>query len=89
MSQTKPLPKPHNPSGGLKWRVFSAGFPRGDTRSAKIIRRFDQPFRMAKITSVGMSVRDTALTMFIILPSSNECKAYLTIAPFTVVSAYI
>ncbi len=23
--------------------------------------------------------------MFIILPSSNECKAYLTLAPFTVV----
>ena len=41
------------------------------------------------ITSVGMSVQDTALTMFIILPSSNECKAYLTLAPFTVVSAYI
>ncbi len=49
MSQTKPLPKPHTPSGGLKWRVFFAGFPRGDTRSAKIIRRFDPPFRMAKI----------------------------------------
>ena len=41
------------------------------------------------ITSVGMSVQDTALTMFIILPSSNECKAYLTLAPFTVVSAHI
>ena len=41
------------------------------------------------ITSVGMSVQDTALTMFIILPSSNECKAYLTLAPFSVVSAYI
>ena len=27
--------------------------------------------------------------MFIILPSSSECKAYLTLAPFTVVSAYI
>ena len=40
------------------------------------------------ITSVGMSVQDTALTMFIILPSSNECIAYLTLAPFTVVSAY-
>jgi hypothetical protein len=39
------------------------------------------------ITSVGMSEEDTALTMFIILPSSNE--AYLTLAPFTVVSAYI
>ncbi len=39
------------------------------------------------ITSVGMSVQDTALTMFIILPSSNECKAYLTLTPFTVVSS--
>ncbi len=27
--------------------------------------------------------------MFIILQSSNECKAYLTLTPFTVVSAYI
>jgi hypothetical protein len=26
------------------------------------------------IISVGMSVQDTALTMFIILPSINECK---------------
>jgi hypothetical protein len=41
------------------------------------------------IISVGMSVQNTLLTMFIILPSSNECKAYLTLAPFTVVSAYI
>jgi hypothetical protein len=41
------------------------------------------------IISVGMSVQDTLLTMFIIFPSSNECKAYLTLAPFTVVSAYI
>ena len=43
------------------------------------------------ITSVRMSVQDTVqvLTMFIILPSSNECKAYLTLAPFTVVSTYI
>jgi hypothetical protein len=32
------------------------------------------------IISVGMSVQDTLLTMFIILPSSNECKAYLTLA---------
>jgi hypothetical protein len=29
------------------------------------------------------------MTLFIILPSSNECKAYLTLAPFTVVSAYL
>ena len=40
------------------------------------------------IISVGMSVQDVVLTMFIIFPSSNECKAYLTLAPFTVVSAY-
>ena len=32
------------------------------------------------ITSVGMSVQDTLLTMLIFLPSSNECKAYLTLA---------
>ena len=36
---------------------------------------------------MGCCVQDT--TLFIILPSSNECKAYLTLAPFTVVSAYI
>ena len=41
------------------------------------------------IISVGMSVQDAVLTMFIIFPSSNECKAYLTLAPFTVVSAYL
>ncbi len=28
------------------------------------------------IISVGMSVQDTLLTMFITFPSSNECKAY-------------
>jgi hypothetical protein len=43
MSQTKPHPKRPTPSCGLKWRVFSAGFPRGDTRSARIIRRSDPP----------------------------------------------
>jgi hypothetical protein len=48
MSQTKPLPWRHAPSCGLIWRVFSAGFPRGDARPARIIRRFDPPFRMAK-----------------------------------------
>jgi hypothetical protein len=49
MSQTKPLLWRHTPSSGLIWRVFSAGFPRGDARPARIIRRFDPPFRMAKI----------------------------------------
>ena len=49
MSQTKPLPWRHTPSGKLLWRVFSAGFPRGEARSTRIIRRFDPPFRMAKI----------------------------------------
>ncbi len=39
------------------------------------------------VTSVGCLVQD--MTLFIILPSSNECKAYLTLAPFTVVSAYL
>ena len=36
------------------------------------------------VTSVGCLVQD--MTLFIILPSSNECK---TLAPFTVVSAYL
>ena len=41
MSQTKPLPWHHTPSGRLIWRVYA--------RPARIIRRFDPPFRMAKI----------------------------------------
>jgi hypothetical protein len=43
MSQTKPHPKRPPPPSQVRWRVFSAGFPCGDTRSAKIIRRFDPP----------------------------------------------
>jgi hypothetical protein len=35
------------------FRGFSPAFPHGDTRSAKIIRRFDPPFRMAKIRGEG------------------------------------
>ncbi len=53
MSQTKPHPERPTPSGGLKWRVFSVGFPRGDTSSARIIRRLDPPFKMAKIRGEG------------------------------------
>jgi hypothetical protein len=34
------------------------------------------------ITSVGMSVQDTALTMFIILPSSNERKSLFNTRAF-------
>ncbi len=34
------------------------------------------------ITSVGMSVQDTALTMFIILPPSNECKSLFNTRAF-------
>jgi hypothetical protein len=49
MSQTKPLPWRHTPSGELLLRVFSAGLPRCEARSARIICRFDPPFRMAKI----------------------------------------
>ncbi len=49
MSQTKPLPWRHTPSSELLWRVFSAGSPRGEARSARIVCRFDPPFRMAKI----------------------------------------
>ncbi len=40
MSQTKP----HTPSGELLWRVFSVDLPRGEARSARIVRRFDPPF---------------------------------------------
>ncbi len=49
MSQTKPLPWRHTPSGELLWRVCSSVLPRGEARSARIICRFDPPFRMAKI----------------------------------------
>jgi hypothetical protein len=34
------------------------------------------------ITSVGMSVQDTAMTIFIILPSSNECKSLFNTCAF-------
>ena len=34
------------------------------------------------ITSIGMSVQDTALTMFIILPSSNEWKSLFNTRAF-------
>ncbi len=53
MSQTKPHPKRPTPSSEVKWRVFFAGFPRGDIRSARIIRRFDPLFKMAKIRGEG------------------------------------
>jgi hypothetical protein len=53
MSQTKPYPKRPTPSSEVKWQVFSAGFPRGDTRSSRIIHRFDPPFKMAKIRGEG------------------------------------
>ena len=49
MSQTKPLPWRHTPSGELLWRVFSADLPRGGARSARIICRFFSPSRMAKL----------------------------------------
>ncbi len=55
MSQTKPHPK-CPPLRQVRWRVFSACFPRGDTRSAKIIRRFDPPFKMAKIRGEGVVI---------------------------------
>jgi hypothetical protein len=48
MSQTKPHPSVP-PTRQVRWRVFSAGFPRGDPRSAEFTCRFDPPFRMAKI----------------------------------------
>ncbi len=48
MSQTKPRPKRNPPACQVRWRVFSAGFPRGDPRSAEFTRRFDPPFRMGQ-----------------------------------------
>ena len=45
--------------------------------------------KKTRVFSNPVSVQGIVLTMFIILPSSNECKAYLTLAPFTVVSACI
>ncbi len=48
MSQTKPPPWRHTTAGILFWRVFSAGLPRGEPRSARIICRFFSPLRMAK-----------------------------------------
>ena len=59
------------------------------TANEHILTEFWLQIMEVAITSVGMSVQEMVLTMFIILPSSNECKAYLTLAPFTVVSAYI
>jgi hypothetical protein len=53
MSQTKPHPSVPLTTRQVRWRVFSAGFPRGDPRSAEFTRRFDPPFRMAKIRGEG------------------------------------
>ncbi len=50
-NQTSPKRPP--PTLQVRWRVFSAGFPRGDPRPAEIIRRFDPRFRMAKIRGEG------------------------------------
>ncbi len=49
MSQTKPPPWRHTPSSELLRQVFSADLPPGEARSDRIIRRFDPPFRLAKI----------------------------------------
>ena len=59
------------------------------TANEHILTEFWLQIVEVAITSVGCQSSDSLLTMFIILPSSNECKAYLTLAPFTVVSAYI
>ncbi len=54
MSQTKPHPKrpPPRPTKSDS-EYFPRVFPRGDTRSAKIIQCFDPPFKMAKIRGEG------------------------------------
>jgi hypothetical protein len=53
MSQTKPHPSVLPPARQVRWRVFSAGFPRGEPRPAEWRRQNDPPFRMAKITGEG------------------------------------
>jgi hypothetical protein len=45
MSQTKPHASVPLPTRQVRWRVFSAGFPRGDPRPAEFTRRFDPPVK--------------------------------------------
>ncbi len=42
-----------SPTRQVKWRVFSAGFPRGDPRPAEFTRHFDPLFRMANSRGEG------------------------------------
>jgi hypothetical protein len=52
MSQTKPhasVPPPRQ----VKWRVFLAGFPRGDPESAEFTRCCDPPFWAATFRGEG------------------------------------
>ncbi len=48
MSQTKPPPWRHSTAGQLLWRLFSAGLPRGEVKTARISCRFHSPNKLAK-----------------------------------------
>ena len=49
MSQTKPPPWRHSTAGQLFWRLFSAGLPRGEARTARISCRYFLPNKLAKL----------------------------------------
>jgi len=42
-----------NQTHQVKWRVFLAGFPRGDPESAEFTRRCDPPFKAATFRGEG------------------------------------
>jgi hypothetical protein len=43
----------HSPTRQVKWRVFLAGFSRGDPESAEFTRRCDPPFWAATFKGRG------------------------------------
>ena len=53
MSQTKPHASVPLPPRQVKWRVFLAGFPRGDPESAEFTRRCDPTFWAATFRGEG------------------------------------
>ena len=53
MSQTKPHASGPPPTRQVKWRVFLAGFPRGDPESAEFTHRCDLPLWAATFRGEG------------------------------------
>ncbi len=49
MSLTKPPSWRHSTAGQLFWRLFSAGLPRGEARTARISCRYFLPNKLAKL----------------------------------------